>query len=499
MNGAPSAHPWNGRVTAIHNPDNEGHFRQGRRAHGLPGRKAVIRTRCGLKRDRVSNTFTDKPYGSYGCDRENRILGVGFPPKGIDLKHLEPIRRYALITSVVFGFWFSACSPLEPEIKGSPAIRAWDTSFVVNGISFSSSSKAVSRSQINMGAPERLSAFFRKCRVGGEVRIGFMGGSITAGALATASGNRYSTLLCGFLGKLFPKARFVEINTGIGATDSRYGASRVGSDLIRYSPDLYVVEFAVNDDYSDTNFVMSTMEGLIRQCLAHSSPVLIFQTMNRAGDTVNQHLQVELARHYSMPVVSYLRGVQPMVDSGSINLDTIMADAVHPTNQGHLLCAYLLYSYFKQAAFALGDIIKVIPALPAPKITSLYEQAGLWESRDSTIRLDSMSGWTRDSSELGRVEFTAGTPNAYLDLRCRVSEFTIGSWKRKDRTGVVAVSLDGSDVDTLRAEFPGDWGGGYLQLKRVFSSSELAEHKIGFRLLSGDTLELKAFLYAKQQ
>lgn len=413
------------------------------------------------------------------------------------MNRLELIRRFPVITSMVFGICISACSFLESGSNGTPAIIPWDTSFAVNGASFSSSAKAVARSQINLGAPERLAAFFHKCNAGGEVRIGFIGGSITAGALATVSGNRYSTLLCRFLGKLFPKARFVEINAGIGATDSRYGASRVGPDLIRYSPDLYVVEYAVNDDFSDTNLVMSTMEGLIRQCLAHPSPVLIFQTMNRAGDTVNQHLQIELARHYSIPVVSYLKGIRPDVDSGVISLDAIMADAVHPTDQGHLLCAYLLYSFFKQEALALGDMVEAIPALPAPKVTGFYEKAGLWGSGDSTIRLDSMSGWTRDSTGLGRVEFTAGARNAFLDLRCRVNEFTIGFWKRENRTGVVAVSLDGSDVDTLRAEFPEDWGGGYLQLKRVFSSSTLAEHKIGFRLLSGDTLELKAFLYAK--
>jgi hypothetical protein len=111
--------------------------------------------------------------------------------------------------------------------------------------------------------------------------------------------------------------------------------------------------------------------------------------------------------------------------------------------------------------------------------------------------LHAASGWERATSGLGRVEYVTGKPAAELVVKCRAREFTVGYWRRKDRTGIVAVSVDGKDVDTLRSEFPEDWGGGgYLQLKRIFQASEPSERMVGFRLLSGDTLELKAFLYA---
>lgn len=414
----------------------------------------------------------------------------------MNLKRASFFGRQSPVLSFLAGTLFVSCMPSEPGKKVGPISFAWDTTIVVDRVSLSSASQAVARSQVLLGDPGRLAAFFQKCRVGGEIRIGFIGGSITAGASATSPAERYSTLFCGFLGKLFPKARFIEINAGIGATDSRYGSSRVGTDLIRYSPDLYVVEFANNDNYLDTLFAKSITEGVIRQCMGTSSPVLLFHTMNRAGDSLNQHLQKDLARHYGLPVVSYLEGIRPSVNSGSLNLDSILADNVHPTNRGHLQCAYMLYSFFKRESIEFGEDSLPIPILPTPLVTDLYERAGLWGGGDTAITLSSVSGWTRDTSDLGRVEFTAGIRNARLELKCRVNEFTIGFWKRKEHTGVVAVSLDGKDVDTLRAEFPEDWGGGYLGLKKIFTSTDLEEHKIGFRLLSGDTLELKAFLYA---
>lgn len=406
------------------------------------------------------------------------------------------LKLLGISTLLAASLFIPNCSLVDPDKKEKPSTTSWDTSFPVNGVTFGPGGSPVERSQVHKGSPERLARFFQKCRGGGEVRIGFIGGSITAGASASSDSNRYSTMFCGFLEKLFPKANFVEINAGIGATDSRYGASRVKDDLLRHSPDLIVVEFAVNDDYSDSLYVKSTMEGLIRQSLAGSTPVLLLHWMNRAGIRINQRIQLQLAEHYGLPVVSYLEAIRPMVDSGSIEIDTIMADAVHPTNHGHRICAYLLYSFFKKQASALIDAGNPIPALPNHLTTNLYESAGLLGEGDNTIGLDSIAGWKKTTSELGRVEFVTGDSDARLNLHASVKELTVGYWRRKERTGVVVVNVDGSDVDTLRAEFPEDWGGGYLQLKRIFSTTEAVDHKVTFRLVRGDTLELKAFLYA---
>ena len=66
-----------------------------------------------------------------------------------------------------------------------------------------------------------LPRFFAKAKAGGEVRVAYLGGSITA-----APGWRVKSLA--WLQQRFPRASFIEINAAIGGTGSDLGAFRVG-------------------------------------------------------------------------------------------------------------------------------------------------------------------------------------------------------------------------------------------------------------------------------
>ncbi|WP_415910501.1 SGNH/GDSL hydrolase family protein [Oleiharenicola sp. Vm1] len=74
----------------------------------------------------------------------------------------------------------------------------------------------------------------------GELRVVFLGGSITA-----AEGWR--TLTTERLRQLFPDAKIVATDAGLPGTGSDLGACRVERDVLRHRPDLVFVEFAVND------------------------------------------------------------------------------------------------------------------------------------------------------------------------------------------------------------------------------------------------------------
>lgn len=398
-----------------------------------------------------------------------------------------------------FAVYLSGCLATEANYDSPPEPLAWDISFRIDEVDFSRSSAAVGRSLVRSGDPGRMDAFLRKCAAGGEVRIGFIGGSITEGALATANPNLYSARLCAFLGRSFPGTLFTEINAGIGATDSRYACSRVHTDLLGRFPDLIVLEFAVNDNQADSAGVTETMEGLIRKSLAATyAPVLLFHTMNRNGDSLNHRYQERLARYYDLPVVSLRNAMWPEMQTGRLVAEAFLVDGVHPNDTGHLASAYLLLQSVTRA-YAAWDPRERWPrmALPKPLSTGFYQRAGLMEEGDSTIRILQSRGWALGIDARGRETFSSASKGAYLELDCGSKEVYVGYKARMDLNGLLEVRVDGVVVDTLRNAFPDDWGGGYTRFEPVYSNRDPhASRKVGLRLLAGGAFILEVLTYA---
>lgn len=74
---------------------------------------------------------------------------------------------------------------------------------------------------------------------GQPVRIAYFGGSITA-----QKGWRIASRL--WLQQQYPTAGISEINAALGGTGSDLGAFRLYRDVLRHTPDLVFVEFAVS-------------------------------------------------------------------------------------------------------------------------------------------------------------------------------------------------------------------------------------------------------------
>ena len=98
------------------------------------------------------------------------------------------------------------------------------------------------------------------------------------------------------------------INAGLGGTGSMYGALRAGRDLLAGLPDFVVVEFAVNDNWTDGE----AFEGLVRQILAQpNSPavLLLFMMWEKGGN--DQEMQSIVGAHYLLPMVSFRDAIWP--------------------------------------------------------------------------------------------------------------------------------------------------------------------------------------------
>lgn len=103
-----------------------------------------------------------------------------------------------------------------------------------------------------------LPNFLEKLERDEALRIGYLGGSITA-----QPGWRPKTLR--WFQEQHPRAQVAEINAAIGGTGSDLGVFRLKQDVLDHRPDLVFVEFAVNDGGADPHRIHQAMEGIVRQ------------------------------------------------------------------------------------------------------------------------------------------------------------------------------------------------------------------------------------------
>jgi len=197
-------------------------------------------------------------------------------------------------------------------------------------------SEIIARSQLSTGDLTRLSNVFARARRGEPITIGVIGGSITVGAFATNPLNSYSGRLLAWWREQFPRCDIRLINAGLGGTGSMYGALRAQKDLLSSRPDFVVVEFAVNDNWTDGE----AFEGLVRQILAQPNTpavLLLFMMWEKGGN--DQDMQAKVGLHYRLPMVSFRDALWPEMAAGRLKWSDYIVDNVHPTDAGHAAAA----------------------------------------------------------------------------------------------------------------------------------------------------------------
>ncbi len=172
-----------------------------------------------------------------------------------------------------------------------------------------------------------------------KVKIGFIGGSITQGSVATKNENCYAYNVFSWFREKFPKAEFEYINVGIGGTTSLFGVARADKDLLCFQPDFVVVDFSVNDDNKE--FFQETFEGLIRKIMnIESKPAIC--VLNNAfyhDGVTTQDLHNEVCFNYGIPFASVRDTIYQRILNGEIKIEDVTPDNLHPNDLGHKLVA----------------------------------------------------------------------------------------------------------------------------------------------------------------
>ena len=343
----------------------------------------------------------------------------------------------------------------------------------------------------NIEGAYRIKNMMKKAAGGGEICIGFLGGSITLGCLASSPEKCYAHKVFEWFEETFPKARFRYVNAGIGATDSQFGCARAGDDLLSYEPDICFAEFSVNDECEE--HYHETYEGLVRKILL-SSPdralMLIFNVRYDNGKNA-EPMHRRIADRYDVPCVSMKNALWSEIENGSIERSLLTTDGLHPNDTGHSLVASVIISVLEEIRAHMDDV--TVPdgnEMPGPETPDAYEDSVRYRNDNSAAVVSECKGFTPDASsqdgitDIFKKGWTASEKGSYIVFK--VTGTCIGIQYRKTikkpaPVAKVTIDSDASSEVFLDANFEEDWGD-KLALDTVLDHGKCGEHTVMIEL-----------------
>lgn len=274
------------------------------------------------------------------------------------------------------------------------------------------------KSLVQTGNNARLKTALEKAKRGEETTIAFIGGSITQGAGATPIHTKcyaWQTFegVCKLVGKgVDENVHFIK--AGVGGTPSELGMIRYERDVLRegaVTPDIVVVEFAVNDEGDETKGVC--YDSLVRKILAaENKPAVILLFAVFADDWNLQERLKVVGERYRLPMVSTRDCVVEQFykkagEGKVVSKNQFFYDSFHPTNIGHRIMADgLLYLMGETDKHPMDEIGPDIDLVPAP-IGDVFENVWLFDrsSRETaSVRVVSVGNFSEKDEDLQGVE-----------------------------------------------------------------------------------------------
>lgn len=272
------------------------------------------------------------------------------------------------------------------------------------------------RSLMQTGNPARLQRAMDRARLGEEVTVAFIGGSITQGAGAVPINTgcyAYKAFerFCALTGR-GTEDNVHYVKAGVGGTPSELGMLRYERDVLRdggVEPDVVVVEFAVNDEGDETKG--ECFDSLVRKILgAENRPAVILLFAVFDNDWNLQERLSPVGEAYGLPMVSVRDGVVEQfykkIGEGRVfGKSQFFYDCYHPTNLGHTVMADCI-GYLLETADRLPrqeDAMEIEKA--APPLGGEFEKVKLFDRKQDVpgIQVD-CGDFSHMDEELQAVE-----------------------------------------------------------------------------------------------
>lgn len=336
----------------------------------------------------------------------------------------------------------------------------------------------------------RLKKCFEKAQAGKKMTIGFLGGSITQGSLASEHKKTYAYQVFSWWKEQYPNTEFSYVNAGIGGTTSHFGVSRVKKDLMIYQPDLVILDFCVNDEANE--FFQETFEGLLRKILTWKSDpaILVLNNIFFATGANAEEYHNKISEYYGIPHVDIRDSIYRKIQEGIYQPDQITPDGLHPNNHGHTLIAKEISKRLEQLQKELENekIDVQIENMPKPLTKNAYEHAKCLTIQETQPKL---LGFYADPEEKkghldvfknGWIGKHTGDKICFeLEASCIAVQYRRTIQRPAAKAKLI---LDGNEEDAkiLDGNFEENWGD-CLYLEVILHHGERKIHKIEMEII----------------
>ncbi len=350
---------------------------------------------------------------------------------------------------------------------------------------------------LNAGNKVRLNEKIKAFMKGGNFTIGYIGGSITQGAVATSEQARYTNLTTAWLENTFPRSTFKTQNAGIGSTGSYIGVHRAQNDLLSAKPDIVFIEYAVNDDVGDA-IAQDAYDSLIRKVWNSSSkPAVILLTnvarnMGTKEYSSNKECNLANGKFYDLPVLSpgdailYTCNSEKMVQWNEL---INASDWIHPTDYGHSVISQVIQRYLRGVIedSVAGKISGKESDLTKPMFNDKYKNAAILQPANtkpvknsgfttSKEKLQQFNGYWKASKSNSSIEFDVTGKN--IGLLYLMTD----SSSETHKSGIFEVYIDGKLVRAINTSYTMEYPKG----EEFFTSSTSAKHHVKIVALDGE-------------
>ncbi len=198
----------------------------------------------------------------------------------------------------------------------------------------------------------KLTESLEKLTSGEEIKIAALGDSLTYGWMTERG---FLDYLKAMIQTKYPLAKFKILNRGIPGDTAKDGLRRVESDVLRLSPDLVFIQFALNDAYTgfSAGDFKKNIESIILKIRENSSAEIALLTSvallnpeeNKIADEFYNMIS-QCGERYNLPVASVHEHWSEKISSGIRHSLLVQSDGIHPTEKGYELMAEAVFKLF---------------------------------------------------------------------------------------------------------------------------------------------------------
>jgi len=184
-----------------------------------------------------------------------------------------------------------------------------------------------------------------KLQTTSDVTIVALGDSLTSGWMVARG---YMEFLRDMLMVRYPKAAIRLVNSGIPGDTAPGGLYRLQQDVVSYSPDFVLVQFALNDAFCGCSLgdYRRAIEAIVERVRQESSAEVMLLTSTLPADmeelsTVNSFYAElkKIAQEKSCACACVDERWRDAIEGGMLHDELVLHDRVHPSEAGYRLMA----------------------------------------------------------------------------------------------------------------------------------------------------------------